>query len=350
MAKQMQSKPLSNTELAAFSGQMYLILTAGISASEGLATMLEDSENEEERCILRSMNEEMTESGTLYDSMCKAQVFPAYMLHMVQIGEETGTLDEVMGALTSHYTREAEISRSLKSALTYPLVMITLMGGIILLLFTKVMPIFRQVYRQLGQELTGISGSVMAISDFLSRYISVFVVILVLLILLMLYLTRTASGQSKLRKIGPHFRFTRTLYDTISICRFADGISLALKSGMTLERGMDFAKQIIENQSFLKKMDDISALLQEGMEFAAALRKTGVITGIHVRIISIAEKSGTLDEVMGQIAKKYEEETDAQIMNFLSILEPTLVIILSIVVGIILFAVLFPLIGIMSGL
>lgn len=350
MAKPMQQKALSNMELAAFAEQMSMILKSGISSMEGLSIMTEDAENETERSLLEAINDEMMNSGKFHAALQVTGVFPPYMLQMVQIGEETGTLDEVMSSLASHYEREEALSQSMKSALTYPLIMIGMMFLVIMVLITKVMPIFNEVFKQLGREMTGLSGGILALGSALSKYGVVLICILVVFVLLMIYFTKFPSGRRHMQSLGYHFRFSRNLYDKMAACRFADGMSLTLKSGMTPEHGLEYVKGLIDNPIFSAKIDSCEKLMQEGKDFSEALHETKIFTGLYSRMANLAAKSGKTDEVMGQIAAQYEEEVDARLASFISILEPTLVIILSVIVGIILFSVMLPLLGIMAGL
>ena len=103
MNKSPQLKPLSNPELSAFSSQLSLILRSGISALEGISIMLEDASSEEEKAILNALSENLQETGSLNEALEQTQLFPAYMTRMVRIGEETGTLDDVMAALRGEY-------------------------------------------------------------------------------------------------------------------------------------------------------------------------------------------------------------------------------------------------------
>ena len=127
--------------------------------------MAEDAPEGEERQILEHILERMQETGSLYDSLTDTGLFPSYMLHMVEIGEETGTLDEVMEALSNHYDREDAIGKSIKSAVTYPLIMASMMVAVIIVLLVKVMPIFNQVFVQLGTEMTGFSRMLMDLGN-----------------------------------------------------------------------------------------------------------------------------------------------------------------------------------------
>lgn len=350
MSNQAQQKKLSNPEISAFCGQMAMILKSGISAMEGISLLLEDAQNQAEKELLENIYETLTETGQLHLSLRDTGVFPDYLLRMIEIGEETGTLDEVMDSLNRHYTREEAVSRSIKNALTYPLIMIGMMLLVIIILITKVMPVFNQVFLQLGRQMSGLSKGILHIGNALSRYALVFIIIAVMITLLLVYLTKTKNGQKSLINLGQHFRYSREISDKMAACRFAGGMALALKSGLTPEQGLLFSEHLINNEAFSKKLVSCKEMLEEGTDLSEALRKANVFTGVHAKMAAIAGKSGMMDEVMGQIADLCEEEVDDKITSFISILEPTLVIILSVVVGIILLSVMLPLLGIMSGL
>lgn len=350
MANQIKQKPLSNLEISSFCGQMAMILKSGISALEGISILLEDAQTPEEKALLANIYDTMLETGRLHPSLDETKVFPDYFLQMIQIGEETGMLDEVMDSLDKHYSREEAISQSIKNALTYPLIMIGMMLLVVIILMTKVMPVFNQVFHQLGREMSGLSRGILLLGNALSQYASVFIGIGIVIILLLVYLTRTKQGRKILLKLGHHFRLSREIYDKMSACRFAGGMSLALRSGLNPERGLEFSENLICDEIFLNKIISCKEMLEQGIDLAEAFKTTGMFTGVYARMVSVAGKAGLMDEVMGQIADRYEEEVDERITSFISVLEPTLVILLSVIVGIILLSVMLPLLGIMAGL
>ena len=325
MNKSPQLKPLSNPELSSFSSQLSLILRSGISALEGISIMLEDASSEEEKAILNALSENLQETGTLNGALEQTQLFPAYMTHMVRIGEETGTLDDVMAALGDHYTREDTIARTIRSAVTYPMIIISMMIVVILVLIIKVMPIFNQVFIQLGSEMSGFSRVLMDLGN-------------------------TAKGAAFLRGLGSHIPAIRRMHHDIASCRFASGMALTLKSGMAPEECLSLVRELNDDEAFQKELTECEQLLENGTDFTAALHQTGIFTGVYARMASIGFKTGSLDQVMSDIAELYQEDLDNRMSNTLSILEPTLVIALSLVVGFILLSVMLPLVGIMSSI
>ena len=339
---------LNHKELASFCKQMAMILDSGLSTIEGISLMMEDCK-EDEKVILENIYQDLLEIP-FSSALKKQNIFPDYMIQMIEIGEETGRNDEVMKALYQHYLREDALSQSIKNALTYPMVMISMMLIVIFILLTKVMPLFNQVFQQLGQEMTGLSKGLLVLGNSLSQFISIFIVIIVLLVLLIIYLLKSKKGKQKLNHFLAYLPFTKSLFFKISMCHFASGLALALKSGLVQERSIDLAKELVDNDTFLTNINQAKREIDEGQSMSNAFSKNHLFTGIQSRMILIAEKTGQIDQIMDDIANQLEEEIDDQISSFINILEPTLVIILSIIVGIILLSVMLPLLGIMSSI
>ena len=198
--------------------------------------------------------------------------------------------------------------------------------------------------------MTGLSKGILLLGSVLSRYALVFVILTAAVIAAGIVLTRTEKGRHLAGRLGHRFHHFREITDCSDSCRFAGAMALALKSGLTPERGLEFSRNLIENPFYLKRLDQCCAEIEQGTEFSSALVKTKVFTGVYARMTAIAGKSGMMDEVMEQIADRCEEELREHITSFLAVLEPTLVIILSVIVGIILLSVMLPLLGIMAGL
>ena len=336
-----KNEVLTNLELSSFCKQMSMILKAGISPIEGISMMIEDSQNENEKQLLEKIYEDLTMTSSLAISLKKTSVFPDYMIQMLEIGEETGRNDEVMDALSHHYQREEMILQSIKNAITYPMIMILMMVVIIVILMTKVMPIFNQVFQQLGHEMTGLSKGILLLGNTLSKYAAVFIIILLIVIGFIFYLLHNKKGKEKFKTI---------LYHKIYACRLAGGMSLSLKSGLPFDRCIELSKELIYDKHFQKEINDCQNLLDEGSSLAKSFHDSHIFTGVQARMLNIAEKAGQVDSIMDDIANQLEGEIDEKISSYINILEPTLVIILSIIVGVILLSVMLPLLGIMSNI
>lgn len=343
-------KPFTNTELSSFCGQIALILKSGISSMEGLTIMLEDTSAKDERVILEALLSNMQETGSFYEALKSVKIYPSYMLHMVQIGEETGTLDEVMEALQNHYEREDSIKKSIRNSITYPMIITAMMVIVIVVLLVKVMPIFNQVFIQLGSEMTGFSRMLMHIGTAINSYSAVLIAILAIIAVFVLYGIRTASGQKLFFNIGHKLRFTRVIYEEIAACRFASAMALTLSSGLNPERSMELVNALNDDPVFQEKIDLCMKKIEEGTDLSQALFTSGMFTGVYARMVSIGSKTGAMEQVMDQIADLYQSDIDTRMNNILAVLEPALVIALSLIVGVILLSVMLPLMGIMSSI
>ena len=317
-----KQQPFFNPELSGFCSQMAMILHSGISPLEGITVMLEDSTSDREKDILQQILDTLQETADFSLSLKETGLFPSYLVHMVQIGEETGTLDEVMSALSEHYEREDSIAKSIRNAVTYPMIMIGMMLVVILVLLVKVMPIFNQVFVQLGTEMTGFSGALMHIGNAISRYSVVLVILLAAIAAALFFGSRTEKGKAVLARFAKHFRFFSSMAQQQAGCRFADVMNLALRSGLTPERGLELAAMLNQDPDFQIKLEACQKQVNEGEDLSHALFSSGILTGTYARLASIGQKTGSMDQVMKQVSDMYQEEIDTRISNTLAVLEP----------------------------
>ena len=346
----MKKDRLSNPELSAFCGQMAVILKAGISGIEGITMMNEETDSEADKKLLTSVAKGYDESGHLYTAMESTGAFPDYMIQMIRIGEESGSLDDVMSSLSDHYEREESVKRSIRNAVIYPLIMTGMMVAVIIILLVDVMPVFSQVFEELGTSMSGFALTLYNIGNTLRTYSLTFILILAAALCLFLAMELSAGKGSLRYGFGRHFKSIRKANEEIAACRFASGMSLTLHSGINPAQCLELTAALNEDPDFALKLDACKKDVDDGMDLSESLKNQQVFTGIYARMASIGSKAGSLDTVMGQIADLYENDVDAGLSNKLAVIEPTLIIILSVLVGAILLSVMFPLLSIMSSL
>lgn len=343
-------KKLSNSELTTFCGQFALILRSGISSIEGLSIMIEDAPQGEGREILEALLRETEATGNLYTALEAAGCFPSYMCSMTEIGEQSGRLDDVMNSLSEHYRREEFLARSIRSAVTYPLIMLGMMVVIMLVLVVRVLPVFNQVYEQLGSGLTGISGAVLNFGKSLGNYSVVFILLILLLAGIFFYFACTSGGRAKAARFSGSFFLTRQISEKTACARFASGMYLSLSSGLDIDQSLEMVSRLVDHPTVSQKIRLIRQRLSEGTDFTEAAGEAGIFSGLYLRMLHIGFRTGAMDDVMRQISIQYDEEIQEQMDSLVSKVEPTLVAVLSVAVGMILLSVMLPLIGIMSNI
>ncbi|SFB76042.1 type II secretion system F family protein [Butyrivibrio sp. YAB3001] len=348
MAKSKSTINLSNYEISSFCRQMALLIKAGISPAESIDILMQDTHDNSAKKLLDSISQVLLSGEQFHVALEMNGSFPDYLIHMVAIGEESGSLDTVMESLADYYEREENISSSIKSAVSYPLIMIFMMLVVVLVLITKVLPIFEQVFAQLGTNMSGFSQSLLNVGNILNRYSIVLVVLLAIIAFLFIFFSSTSKGKKMFKDMLNKFSATKKLMQDLESARFASGMVLTLSSGMDTYEGLSLVNKLIESDEMKARIENCRNLLIDGDSFPEALEKSNIFTSFYSQMVSVGFKAGSMDSAMKQIAERFEHETERKIYSLIAILEPTLVIILSIIVGMILLSVILPLMGIMT--
>lgn len=340
---------LSSDELAVFCTQVYLILEAGIPLYDGFDTLANEADSKEVKEIYSDMSKILLESGSLYLAIKDVKIFPEYMINMINIGEETGKLDDVLKSLNLYYEREAKIKRAVKSAITYPVVLICMMSAVAILIVTRILPVFQDIFKNLGSDMTDTGKTVMNTAAMLGY--TVFGVTLAILLIVIVFVVLSKFGyKNKILKIIGAVPTIRKMNLKISASRFSAVISMMLSSGYSLEEALGLAPSIVQDSYTKERISRCENLIKEGKGFVETLEEVEIFDGLTNRMIGIGYKSGKLDSVMKKISDKYEEEVSDNIENIVSVIEPTLVAIMSVIIGGILISVMLPLANIMSSI
>lgn len=333
---------LNNSEIAAFCQQLTMVISAGLPTYYGIYILKDDAPDDETKNLLEQIYTSMESGRPLHEALKATDMFPGYMIHMIMLGEQTGRLEEVLSSLVSYYERESSIRSNVRSAVAYPLFMTAMMLVVITVLIAKVLPVFSQIYEELGSSLTGIARIMLNISNALNRYMVVLIIAVLILAILAWILSHTDWGRTRLQK--------NRLSLSIASGRFANCMYLALTSGLDTDQSLELTEELISNPYVRDKIHKCQGLLKDGETFSNALLLSGIFSRMHAGLVTIGSKTGAMDDVMKHITAAYDEESEKLIDHFISVLEPTLVIILCFLVGLILISFLLPLLGIMSSI
>jgi len=345
---EMSTKQLKARELASFCAQLAFVTKAGVPMREGILIMCEDAEDQRTEGILRPVAEYLERGAPLHYALGQSGWFPEYLLHMIEIGQTAGRLEEVLLSLSEYYENNDRISRSIRSAVSYPLVMIVMMAAVILILVYNVLPIFQQVLQQLGGDLSGLSTSIMTFGSILAVAATAVVGLILFLLIVILLLRTFSGGRRLLQRLYASFFVTRGIARKTIAAQFASTMALMLSSGLDIDQALKSSYELIDNAPMKRKLIRIKQDLNTGIPFTEALTRSGILSGVNNRMVAVGFKTGSVDTAMKKIAQRYEEEVDEKVGGIISVIEPTLVAILSSIVGVIILAVMMPLMGIMS--
>lgn len=343
-------KKLTNEELASFFRQTALLFSSGIKPVEGMQILINDCQDENGKELYSRIMSYCVEGERFNKALKMTGAFPDYVIHMIALGEESGTVDECMNALADFYEKEQSVSDNLKSALTYPAIMIAMMLVVIIVLISRVMPIFEEVFNQLGADMTGFAGSMIKIGKTLNQYTLTIIIVLAVLAALYMFAVHTDIGKKITRKILMRLPATRDFYENVACQRFASALSISLASGMETYGSLDMAKKMVDHPEMEDKIDECIDYIKNDYSFSDALVNAHIFNSLYSQMVAVGFTSGNPDVVLAMIADSYDKQSTKKIQNLLSVLEPTLVIILSLIVGMILLSVILPLMGIMSSI
>lgn len=338
---------LSHEELSVLCEQIALVLRAGLPIHDGVEALCENYKGTRFEKNFTQLSITVMESGSLSLGFKEAGMFPDYLIAMTEIGEKTGELDGVMEELSLYYEREASNRRSIKSALFYPLLLIVMMALLIGVLVTQVLPIFENVY---GSFDSGSSAGWMNMAVTFGKVTLIVAGVVLLLVIIILLALKLDSSQRLMQWLQSLIPPLRKLEQRMSAARFASTLGMMLRSGFPLEESMALIENLFSNKQLRKRVADCRNKMDEGVAFPNAVGETGIFEPLHCRMISVGFRAGQTDRVMSKLAALYDEEVNTQIGHLISIIEPSLVALMSVIIGAILLSVMLPLLSIMNSI
>ena len=343
-------KGLTSAELSSFCSQVALILNAGLPLYDGMETLAETTKDTQYADLYQAASKGVTETGSLYHALKQDNRWPVYLVEMVGIGEQTGQLESVMNGLSEYYGREDRIRSAVVSAVTYPMVLSVMLVLIVGIMLWRVLPVFRRVLNSMGSELNGSGGALMRVGSSIGWIVLALVGLLVLAVIVSLILMKTSARDRVLAFVRRSFPPMHRLSMKLSSSRLASVLSMMLSSGFPTNEAFRLLPSILSDDESIGKVEGIRKELDEGVGFADAISHSKFFDGLDDRMIRMGVAAGREDQVMAKIAGMYEEQVEDGIARLVAIIEPTLIALLSVVIGAILLSVMLPMAGILSGM
>ncbi len=351
-AENKKSVLLTSEELSSFCDQIALMLESGMTLRDGIDMLAEDEEKSDaKKRIYSQMRETVSETGSLYIAMKENEKdWPHYMVEMVGIGEETGRLEDIMVNLSDYYLREGRIKSAASSAISYPLVLGIMMVVIIAVLLWKVLPVFRRVLASLGVDSSSSGFNLMNIGSIVGWVILGLVALMVVIILVVMLLLKTRKRDAVMNFLQNKIPKVRDVSHLLSASRIAGMLGMMLSGGFPIENALDMAANALEDQDSITRVEGIRQEMTDGASFADAMSGSGLFEDFYNRVLKIGAASGHEPQVMVRIAEVYEERVEDELSRLISLVEPVLVMMLSIVIGATLLSMILPMAGVMGSL
>jgi len=342
-------------ELAIFTRQFSVMIDAGLPLVQCLEILASQQENKFFQKVLIGTRGQVEGGATLSAAMrTSPKVFDALYVNMVEAGETGGILDTILQRLSTYIEKNVKLQRAVKSALVYPVGVLTVAGGVITLLLWKVVPIFATLFAGLGVDLPLPTKIVIGLSNFVGSIFGLLILVALGAAIFGLKVWYgTAQGRFVLDTIVLKLPVLGVLMRKIAVARFTRTLGTLISSGVPILEGLDITARTAGNAVVERALQKVRKSLEEGKSLTEPLRDSEVFPGMVTQMIAVGEQTGAMDAMLQKIADFYEEEVDAAVKDLLTALEPIMIVFLGVVVGgvvISMYLPLFSLIGKLSSM
>lgn len=342
---------VSTSELTNFCRQFSIMQNTGISILDCLDILRNQHFSAYFRNLLQVIYEDVKSGLLLSDALDKhRKVFPHFFRSMVRVGELSGKMELVFGSLADYYESEKAIKAKVKGALSYPLMLLAMTVGVVILMMLVVIPTFRKAMVQMDVEITGITKIVYDLSDFMLSYWLVMLAGVITIGLVIFLIGRTESGAFFFDKMVTYVPFVRTVQRNLFTARFARAFGLLLSSGMDLNSALDSVEVIISNRYLKKKFHEAAESVRQGMSITVAFETYKLFPQMMLQMVTIGERSGTLDEVLMRSCLFFDNQVETSLNSVTSKIQPIMLLLMGGIIGTLFIAVYSPILNIMTSL
>ncbi len=342
---------ISKEDTILFARQLSLAIHSDIPLTQSLELINEKTDNESLKKVLKEVLDDLNIGEGFSDSISKHEkILSPFFVQMIMIGEESGTLPEILEQIAGSYEKQLETSNKLKSAITYPIILSVLMLGVVILLIVQIMPMFNDVLKSLGGEIPGITAVILNVSLFIRDNFLVIIGIIVVAIVGVYMYARTTVGQLLVDKLKFKLPIYSGLTSSLLATRFARNLGILIQSGMNYQQALELIKPTMNNQYAEEMVQKGIEDLNEGSSLEEVIEKMDLFPWLLMKLFGVAEKTGQMDKALMTAANEMEKEVEAKMARLTTVVEPMLIIVLSIIVGVILISVVLPVVNIMNSI
>ncbi|SQF72320.1 type II secretion system F family protein [Streptococcus sanguinis] len=338
-----QSKKIKLKDISLFCKQMSVMLESGIPLNNAVDILEQQATSKNLKSSLKIVSKSLKEGSQLSKAMLDQEgMFPDLLIRMVQAGEKTGKLDEVLEKMSEHYNKELKTSRQIRGAMIYPAVLAFLAVAAVLALLYVVIPSFSGIFEQSGMAMPLPTRIVLAASNFVrSSWYILFGVIGVLVFLFLRYRS-TEAGRYQLDRLKLNLPVIKGPMQKIVTARFASTLAILTSAGIPLVEAIESAAATTNNAVVIEKMKIANEGLQKGERLTGMITSTGLFPPMMLSMVKIGEESGSLESMLVKTSDYYEEELETAIKQLLSLLEPAMIIVMGVIIGGIVASVMLP--------
>jgi MSHA biogenesis protein MshG len=342
-ARMAASTKITLTDLALFSRQMFTLLKAGVPIMQAMRGLRESTQNPALAKVIASLGESLDSGLELNSAMRRhPKIFSSLYVNLVQVGETTGSLQEVFLQLAVYLEREKDTRDQIKSATRYPMFVVTAIFIAMFIINLFVIPTFAKVYAGFKIELPWSTKILIATSNFTVAYWPVMLLVVIATVFYIRYYIHTTEGRYRWDKFKLGIPVVGSIIYKATLGRFTRSLAVMMKSGVPLVQGMTVVSRAVDNEYISDRIVQMRDGVERGETIARTAAATGMFPSLVIQMISVGEDTGSVDELMFNVADFYEREVDYDIRNLSTAIQPILIVFLAIMVFILALGVFLP--------
>ena len=342
---------ITTKDKVVFTRQLATLINAGLPLSQSLRTLVDQTPNPRLRNVIQEVIASVEGGRSLHDSFAKhPDLFDKLFLALVAAGEASGTLDDALQRIAAQQEKDAAILSRIRGAMTYPIIVLVVIVGVMIFMLLTVVPQVQKLYKDLHQTLPLITEIIVSLSQFILQYWFFIMIALAVAFYFAAQYFRTDNGRHTLDEIKLNVPIFKGLFLKLYVARFNRTGQTLLNTGVNMLDMLAIAGESVNNSVIASEIARASEKVKGGKELSVALKPEPHIPQLVSQMISIGEKSGKIDEMMGKTAKIYEDELDDEIATISTAIEPILMVVLAIVAGSMVAAILLPIYSLVNTL
>ncbi|MEK7610330.1 MAG: type II secretion system F family protein [Patescibacteria group bacterium] len=342
---------VKNKDIVLVSRQIATMFEAKVSALATFRMLAAETDNPYFRHVLTEITDDIKSGVPISGALLKhPKVFSDFYVHMVQAGEESGKMSDNFTYLADYLERAFELTSKAKNALIYPLFVIVSFIVVMILMITLVIPKLSVILLETGQTLPIYTRIVIGVSDFFINYWAPLLIVLGILTFFFQRYLRTGGGRSSLARFKLTVPYVGRLYQKIYLSRMADNLSTMLSSGISMVRALEITSEVVGSEIYREILKEASETIKGGGQMSAIFYKYHEIPNIMIQMIKVGEESGKLSFVLSTLSRFYRREVEQEIRTLVDLIEPAMIVVLGLMVGVLLTSVLMPIYNLASGI
>lgn len=336
-------------DLGAFSRQLASLLEAGITITDSLFILSRQLENPKLKRVLEEIVNDLKKGYRITRAMAKHKaIFPELFINMIEAGEVSGNLNDILIRLAEHYEREDDLKNRLKSAMTYPALLSAVTFGVLIFLVTVVIPVFARLYESMGAPLPLSTRVILDTGRFLVQFRVIIILAAGSLAVFLWNFSRGEKGRYIKDRGLLELPVVGELQGKLLLSRFSRTMSILLCSGVNILEAFDTANKTINNSILLNELNRIAHNVRNGNKICDALRDNRFFPPVFKQMISIGEEAGNLEQMLARTADFYDREIDALLSRISVLIEPFIIIMMGVIIGLVVITVVLPMFNIFS--